>query len=553
MRSIARLGAGLASLSLVATGTALAVTPADAVSHDPIGLNQGATWLAGQVSNGFVPSSFGGPDYGLSIDTAFALRAAGGHDDTVTAIGDALRSRGTGYLQYAYSDDSNNAFTGRSANATAKAMALLRTLGSGTTVGTINVQQRLESLTADGAPIAGRLTDVSTKNGVAQPPVQGTKDNTDTDFANSIGQAFAAYALDEAGSPKADDVRDFLLKQQCPGGGFRLAFTPSRTATAQSCTSASAADVDTTAIVLHQLNQTSGAGVAAARTAARGYLTGAQKTDGSWGGGTSTESSNANSTGLAATALGDTTPETAAVEKAAAWLRARQATYYDVCDRLGSSRGAVAYDQAALLKGRSEGLASAGTDQFRRATAQALPALAYLPVDTTPAAPRLSGPTGYLKAGAHPVLTVTGVSAGDQLCLNGVSTLDQFTASGPSVRRTVTLPGGTHTRVYNVRDAAGHLGSTSVKVLGPKTLTVTRTPSPVKRSRTITVAARGLAPNEAARIYYGRRLVRSHEASASGNLVARFSSGTSVGRKSIRAYGRFSDIRRGATSVRVVR
>ena len=547
MRSIARLGAGLASLSLVATGTALAVTPADAATHDPIGLEQGATWLSGQVSNGFVPSSFGGPDYGLSIDTAFALRAAGGHDSTVTAIGDALVSRGTGYLEYSYDQDTDT-ITGRSANATGKAMALLQTLNAGTTIGTINVQQRLESLIADDAPIAGRLTDAYAKNGTSQPPVQGT-----TDFANTIGQAFAAYALDEAGSPKADDVRDFLLEQQCPGGGFRLSFTPSRTDSAQSCTDAADADVDTTAIVLRQLNQTSGAGISDARTAARGYLLAQQKSDGSWGGGSGTEDSNANSTGLAATALGDATPELLAVEKAAGWLRARQATYYDVCDRLGGQRGAIAYDQAALEKGRSEGLASAGTDQYRRATAQALPALAYLPVDTTPAAPKLSGPTGYLKAGAHPVLTVTGVSAGDQLCLNGVSTLDQFTASGPSVQRTITLPGGTHTRVYNVRDAAGHLGSTSLKVLGPKTLTVSRTPSPVKRSRTITVAARGLAPNEAARIFYGSRLVRSGEASASGNLVARFSSGTSVGTKSIRAYGRFSDIRKGATSVKVVR
>ena len=548
MRSIARLGAGLASLSLVATGTALAVTPADAVAHDSIGTSQGATWLAGQVTNGFVPSSFGGPDYGLSIDTAFALRAAGGHDDTVTAISDALRSRGTGYLEYAYSDDSNNDYTGQSANATAKAMALLQTLASGTTIGSVDVQQRLESLTADAAPIAGRLTDVSTKNGDPDGP----------DYANSIGQAFAAYALDEAGSAEADDVLAYLLKQQCTSdGGFRLQFTPSRTATQQSCdenpSPAPDTDVDTTAIVLHQLNQTSGPGVVAARTAARAYLLAKQKSDGSWGGGAGTESSNANSTGLAATALGDTTPELAAVEQAATWLRARQATYYDVCDRLGRDRGTVAYDQAALEKGRSVGVLDAGSDQFRRATAQALPALAYLPVDTTPAAPKLSGPTGYLKAGAHPVLTVTGVSNGDQLCLNGVSTLDQFTATGPSVQHAVTLPGGTHTRVYNVRDAAGHLGSTSVKVLGPKTLTVTRTPSPVKRSRTITVAARGLAPNEAARIFYGSRLVRSGEASSTGNLVARFSSGTSVGTKSIRAYGRFSDIRKGATTVKVVR
>ena len=155
MRTIARLGAGLASLSLVATGTALAVSPADAVDHDPIGLEQGATWLSGQVSNGFVPSSFGGPDYGLSIDTAFALRAAGGQDVTVTAIGDALKSRGTGYLEYAYSDDRTTLHRSvgqrhREGDGAAADARLRRT-----TIGSVDVQQRLESLTADGAPIAG--------------------------------------------------------------------------------------------------------------------------------------------------------------------------------------------------------------------------------------------------------------------------------------------------------------------------------------------------------------------------------------------------------------
>ena len=47
--------------------------------------------------------------------------------------------------------------------------------------------------------------------------------------------------------------------------------------------------------------------------------------------------------------------------------------------------------------------------------------------------------------------------------------------------------------------------------------------------------------------------MKSGAASASGNLVARFSSGSSLGTKSIRAYGRFTDIRKGATTVKVVR
>ena len=135
----------------------------------------------------------------------------------------------------------------------------------------------------------------------------------------------------------------------------------------------------------------------------------------------------------------------------------------------------------------------------------------------------------------------------------GPAPRSQGTATGPTWRQAITLPRGTATRSYAVRDAYGHVDATTVKVLGTRTLLVARTPGTVQRSRTITVAARGLAPHEPARIFYGSRLVRSGEASASGNLVARFSSGTSLGTKSIRAYGRFSDIRKGATTVSVVR
>ena len=51
-----------------------------------------------------------------------------------------------------------------------------------TTVGGINLQSRLEDLTANAAPIAGRIADVSTKD--------GTPDGQD--YANTLGQAFAA-------------------------------------------------------------------------------------------------------------------------------------------------------------------------------------------------------------------------------------------------------------------------------------------------------------------------------------------------------------------------
>ena len=548
MRKITRLGAHVASLALVVTGTALAVSPTQAATHDPVGIDQGATWLAGQVSGGLVPGQFGGPDVGLSIDTALTLRTAGGHDATVTAIADAIEAQGGSYLNTDYTFNGHH-YTGQVANATAKTMALFQTLTPArTTVQGTDVQSRLESLVASAAPVTGRIGDTSFEDGVADGQ----------DYANSIGQSFAAFALTKAGSAKATDVVAYLLKQQCANGGFRLAFTPSRTATAQSCTDNPSptpdSDVDTTALVLQQLNQIPATGaVTTAKTAARGYLLAAQKSDGSWGGGAGTEASNSNSTGLATVALGATTPTSPAVEKAAHWLRARQATYYDVCDRLLRSRGAVALNSDALTTGRRAGIATDNQDQWRRASAQAIPALAYLPVDAKPSAPVLTAPPGYFKQGAHPVLTTSGIKSGDQLCLNGSGAKAQGTATGATWRQAITLPRGTATRSYAVRDAYGHVDATTVKVLGTRTLLVARTPGTVKRSRVITVAARGLAPHEPARIFYGSRLVRSGAASASGNLVARFSSGTSLGTKSIRAYGRFSDIRKGVTTVSVVR
>jgi hypothetical protein len=535
-----RIAAYAASAALAVSGTILAVSPAQAVAHDPIGEEQAASWLARQVTGGLVPGQFGGPDVGLSIDTALSLRNAGNHSGTVAAITNTIEDDGTSYLESAYEYLGKN-YVNRAANATAKAMALFQTLTPArTTIGTINVQSRLESLTASSAPIDGRLTDFSTEDGVP--------DNQD--YANTLGQAFAAFALTKAGSSRATDVVAFLLEQQCPNGGFRLSFNPDRAAVDQSCTNNASAETDATAIALQQLNQipTTGA-ITAAKASARAFLLGVQKSDGSWGGGAGTEASNANSTGLAAIALGDTT----ASEAAARWLRAHQATDYDACDKLAGQRGAIAYDTAGLTAGRSGGIAAGDADQWRRATAQALNALAYLPLDTTPSVPVLSAPGGYLKTGTRQILTTTGVAAGDQLCLTGVGAAVQGVATTGTWGKAVTLPAGTFTRVYTVRDSFGHADTAAVKVLGRKTLTVTKSKFRVKRKRYVTAMVSGLAPAEWSRIFYKGRLVRSGKATSTGRFLVTFKVGRAKGKKAIVGYGQFTDIRRGATTIKVVR
>ena len=99
----------------------------------------------------------------------------------------------------------------------------------------------------------------------------------------------------------------------------------------------------------------------------------------------------------------------------------------------------------------------------------------------------------------------------------------------------------------------GHSDTAAVKVLGPKTLPIYKTKSRVKRSGWVTARIGGLASQESAKIYYKGNLVRSGKATTGGVFSASFRVGRSLGMKRIVGYGQFGDIRRGATTVRVVR
>jgi hypothetical protein len=399
----------------------------------------------------------------------------------------------------------------------------------------VNLVTLLENRTAGSAPIAGRI------------------ENQNDSFgdANVIGQAYAAHGLAVASSGEAPAATSFLLQQQCPAGGFRLEFTADKTAPGQSCTDDSKAQTDVTAIAALQLASQSGsnATVATAINKAKAWLVTQQKDDGSWAGGPTTNVSNSNSTGLAATALGGTTDS----EQAAQWLRAHQATAYDACDKLKGDLGAVAYDDTGLAGGRSNGITDAKQDEWRRASSQAVPGLTYLPADATPSDPALTGPSGYLKAGSRRGMTTTGVEAGDQLCLTGPGAAVQGTATGSTKVLAVTLPAGTATRTYTVQDSWGHSETGSVQVLGRKTLTVSRTKSQVKRSGWVTARVGGLASQEAASIYYKGKRVRSGKATTAGWFSASFRVGSALGSQRIAGHGQFGDIRNGATTVKVVR
>lgn len=350
LRPVAALAAG-ALLTTVLAG------PAQADRAD-----DGATWLESQLTGSLVHNPmFGGfDDYGLTLDFGFGLKAIGGHGDTVRAIRDEMADHVDSYTTF-----QSDVYAGSLAKLTAYVQA---SGGDPRAYGGADLVRRLNSRILSDRPVNGRL-----------------RDKGADDYVNTIGQSFAARALARADSRKAGGAIRFLLKQQCDGGFFRLNLA-TQDAEKQSCDAAPASkkapDTDATALAVLNLRampiDARTASVRAAIADATAWLKKRQKDNGSLGGGTSTEGSNSNSTGLAAWALGDAGVCRPAA-RAARWIRDLQ-----VVDATGTSLagedGAIAYDAAGYAEGEDGGISDEERDQWRRATAQAAPGLSYLRV-----------------------------------------------------------------------------------------------------------------------------------------------------------------------------
>jgi len=332
--------AAVAAALLVVSGQAgpAAATPAPA--------RHAAKWLVSQQSKGIVTGSYGA-DYGLSIDLGLALDTIGGHRKAVRKVRKAIAENVAGYTTYG-----SDVYSG----STAKALYFAQAVGAkGRHFGGVDLVKQLNHRVSLAKPDVGRLSDKSAYG----------------DYANTIGQAYAAAALARAHSSKAAPVTRFLLKQQCRAGFFRLDFAAA-TAKKQGCNagsrSLSAPDTDVTALAVVALTSVKKPGKAI-RTAivhASHWLSRHQKSNGSFGGGRTTAASNSNSTGLAAQALA-LTGRCGKASRAAAWVR-----------KLERHNGAIAYDKAAFRAAKKDGITSATRDQWRRATTQAGPALRYV-------------------------------------------------------------------------------------------------------------------------------------------------------------------------------
>jgi hypothetical protein len=310
-----------------------------------------ARWQASQLTQGRIHNGqFDFDDWGLTVDTGLMLAAEGSHPAQLARLTKAVRNHytdytGTGAAKYA--------------GAVAKTLVFVKvTRHNSRTFGGVNVRAELMNRIAK----SGRLSD------------KGTADSS-----NVISQAYGVIGLSRTGGVP-QRVVDYLLKQRCAAGYFRLQEVP-HTACRRSTDSP---DVDATALALQALLSARHHGATVSRKAITGtaaWLVSAQRANGSFGGGSTTGKSNSNSTGLAANALA-ATGHRAARMRAADWvarlqiLRAKAAS--------GPARtdiGAVAYRPPALREALETGIGVKKRDQFRRATPQAYFALAPAPLN----------------------------------------------------------------------------------------------------------------------------------------------------------------------------
>lgn len=321
-----------------------------------------ADWLVEEeLADGLIVNDeFDSPDHGATVDAIYSLRAIDYDEASITEMTEAV----TGAAE-AYVTPDGAVYAG---NAGKLVTLVTDTGGDPSDVGGLDALSTLEQRVDD---TTGRTSDQSEYG----------------DYANTLGQTWAAKGLLNAGSGEADAAVDFLLQQQCEDGYFRQDFAGAKDAE-QGCDAGQGKpSVDATALFVVLMSEVAEDDdqVAAAIEAASEYLVSAQGDDGAFGGGQL--GANSNSTGLAGRAL-HLVGENEAAAEAATWIRAHQVPECE--GALAEESGAIAYDDAALTAGGENGLTDKTAHQWRLATAQALPALMAAPED----APAAECPAG---------------------------------------------------------------------------------------------------------------------------------------------------------------
>lgn len=450
-----RAGALVIATAITSTTLLSFAVPARAHPAGDRAVSAGSTWLKAQLTDGILHNEeYDYDDLGLSADVAFALDAVGGQDATVTQIVDAVEPVAESWV---------GGFTpGRVyAGSLAKMVSVVQAAGQDPEAfnGTDQVS-RLEGLVSSTAPLTGRLEDAGVVVG----------DPYDADYVNVIGQSFAARALTAAGSSRAAAATSFLLDQQCNDGFFRASLTADKTQADQGCVDGThTGSVDTTALAVINILDTPGASTTAKGAAALAatWLKGQQAADGSFTAG-GPEGYNANSTGLAGWALAEAGHDVAAT-KAASWLRGLQVSDLAPCTTtLAAQNGAIVYKPEDLTAARTAGsLNVPARERARRASAQALPALANVPVG---GALSISAPSTAEEKSTVTV-TVSGLGAGEPGCVSLGGQAKPVTGTGTPLAVTFTLPTGATTHTFRLATLGGSSTATTNATAAPVTPT----------------------------------------------------------------------------------
>ncbi len=341
---------GLTTLA-VAAGTTL-VGPAAQAATAPASATGG--WLTSQLQDGMLFTTYAGVQYsspGVTLDAATAMQTVGIRAAARDRVLDRFERDGADY----YAPGGND-----SAGGIGKTLTFV--LGEGVDADTFEpgLDDRLEDrLVASGAQ-QGR--------GV---------DEGGTDYSNTVTQSFVvrALTLDDAGSVSAEDAVEFLVKQQCDAGYFRLYMESTDGTCDGGTTGQSGPSVDATAFAVLALRevQREGGGdalVSGALADARRWLLASQARNGSYADG---GERNSNSTGLAAQAMAEL-GRTAAARDAARWV-ARQRVTTKVANRSALDKadvGAIAFTAADFAEAKRRDISAEKLYYWHNASAQAL-------------------------------------------------------------------------------------------------------------------------------------------------------------------------------------
>lgn len=433
------------------------------------------TWLAGQLDD-HAMQGFANTDWGLTIDTLFALTATRADPAEARAVADNVAAH-----VRAYDSMDDYGYPGVTVSgAAAKILVAAESVGDDpTNFGGRDMRAEVLGTMQTGGAFAGRFSD--------QYPADFPGGGVDN--SNTFGQSLAVIGLAGSTGGVPQEAVDFLIKQQCATGGFRLSpdmfGTPSPT-----CDDSPDAvlDPDSTAMAVQALlaaDRAGAGGAAAAAAAGVAWLRSVQRDDGSVGGSGPTAAPNTNSTGLAGEALAAGGDQEAA-DRAADWVAAHELTAGNA-GAASASVGAIAYNDDSLADARANGISDVTADQWRRATAQAVLALAQVPLYALAGGDGSASPSMSASASAPGSAPVT-PSSGATATGTAGATADPSADASTSSR---TSPGGTALATSPVAVGGSlpvtggpliALAATAMVLLGGGTATVVL----ARRRRTVT-------------------------------------------------------------------